>query len=73
MNRALSVFLLAASTIRAAPTIQAQDAKNHLMFTPATVKWGAGPPSLPPGAQAAALEGDQSKPGLFTLRVKMTG
>ena len=41
------------------------------MVTPATTKWGAGPASLPPGAQAAALEGDPSKPGPFTLRIKI--
>ena len=31
----------------------------------------AAPASLPPGAQAAALEGNPSKPGPFTLRIKI--
>ena len=35
----------------------------HLVVTPDQVKWGPGPPSLPPGAQMAALEGDRSKAG----------
>jgi quercetin dioxygenase-like cupin family protein len=34
------------------------------------VKWGPGPPSLPPGAQAAVLDGDPGKSGLFVIRVK---
>jgi len=44
----------------------------HLVVTPDQVKWGPGPPSLPPGAQMAALEGDRSKAGApFTLRAKL--
>ena len=43
----------------------------HLVVTPDQVKWGPGPPSLPPGAQMAALEGDRSKAGApFTIRAK---
>jgi quercetin dioxygenase-like cupin family protein len=34
------------------------------------VKWGPGPPALPPGAQAAVLDGDPGKSGLFVIRVK---
>ena len=33
------------------------------------VRWQAGPPSLPPGAEFAVLEGDPSKPGPFVFRV----
>lgn len=33
--------------------------------------WGAGPASLPPGAQAIILEGDPAKAGIFTLRLKL--
>lgn len=35
------------------------------------VRWRAGPPSLPPGAEFAVLEGDPSKPGPFVFRVKV--
>jgi quercetin dioxygenase-like cupin family protein len=35
------------------------------------LKWGEGPPGLPPGGQAVLLEGDPSKPGPFTLRAKL--
>lgn len=35
------------------------------------LKWKDGPPSLPPGAQFAVLEGDPTKPGPFVFRVKV--
>lgn len=35
------------------------------------LKWQDGPPSLPPGAKIAILEGDPTKPGPFTFRVKL--
>ena len=38
---------------------------------PKEVRWQAGPPSLPPGAEFAVLEGDPSKPGPFVFRVKV--
>ena len=42
----------------------------HVMLIPADLKWGDGPAGLPAGAKAVVLEGDPSKPGLFTLRLK---
>jgi quercetin dioxygenase-like cupin family protein len=35
------------------------------------LKWQDGPPSLPPGAKFAVLEGDPNKPGPFVFRVKV--
>ena len=46
-------------------------AQSHPMMAPTDVKWGPPPPTLPPGAQLAVLDGDPSKPGLFTLRLKL--
>lgn len=37
---------------------------------PDGLEWRDGPPSLPKGAQIAALEGDPSKEGPFVFRVK---
>ena len=34
------------------------------------VKWGPGPAALPAGASASVLEGDPSKPGVFTMRLR---
>ena len=45
--------------------------KDHGLITAADVKWASAPTSLPPGAQAAMLEGDPAKEGPFTLRIRM--
>jgi len=45
-------------------------APAHVVALPDKIQWGPGPPSLPPGAQAAVLDGDPTKPGLFVIRVK---
>src|SRR5690349_18233498 len=43
----------------------------HAPVTPDTLQWGPAPPSLPPGAQAAVLDGDPGKAGLFVIRLKL--
>lgn len=57
-------FVLAGSFSAA----DAQDA--HIMVAPRDIQWGAAPPVLPAGAEAAVLFGDPGKEGLFALRVK---
>ena len=42
----------------------------HVMVAAGDVKWGPGPAALPPGAQAAVLDGNPATSGLFVLRVK---
>jgi len=44
---------------------------EHTMYTPADIKWVDAPPILPPGAKAAVLDGDPSKPGYFAMRLKV--
>ena len=44
---------------------------GHMRVTEADLVWTDGPPSLPPGAKVAALEGKPSDAGPFTLRIKM--
>jgi quercetin dioxygenase-like cupin family protein len=61
---------LAAALCTAAITYSQTDGKSHVMLTPSALSWGAAPPTLPPGAQASVLEGDPSKPGPFTIRIK---
>jgi quercetin dioxygenase-like cupin family protein len=41
------------------------------LVTADKIKWQEGPPSLPKGAQVAALEGDLGKEGPFVLRLKL--
>ena len=61
------VLSAVAITMFAAQLSQAQNA-----FTPEQVKYGPVPPSLPPGAQLAVLEGDpMAGSGDFTVRLKM--
>ena len=43
---------------------------HHTVVAGDSVKWGPAPPSLPPGAQAAALLGSPAKEGPFVLRLK---
>ena len=43
---------------------------HHTAVPSASIVWGPAPPSLPPGAQAAALLGHPAKEGPFVLRLK---
>ena len=61
---AWTLFAQEPSTTAASPSM------THQAMTPEDIKWSAGPPSLPPGAQMAVLAGDPSKPGVFTVRLK---
>jgi quercetin dioxygenase-like cupin family protein len=66
MSTALCVSLLLASSVLA------QDHGSGIVLNqPDTLKWQAGPPSLPKGAQIAVLEGDPGKEGPFVFRVKV--
>jgi quercetin dioxygenase-like cupin family protein len=72
MKIALSVLVSSMIAIAgSACTAMAQTTDAHNVITPQDVKWGAAPPSLPPGAQSATLYGDSSKDGLFALRLKL--
>ena len=44
---------------------------DHIMIMPNEIKWVDAPPSLPPGAKAAVIEGDPKAAGLFTMRIKL--
>lgn len=45
-------------------------AAAHVMVEPGEVAWSAGPGSLPRGVEYAVIEGDPSKAGPFTMRLK---
>ncbi len=63
MTKIILAFLLAASTITAI-------ADHHIMKTVDQLEWKEGPKSLPAGSQIAVLEGDPTKKGPFTVRLK---
>jgi len=55
-----------------APSAGHDDKKEMAaLHRPGGLKWQDGPPSLPPGAKFAVLEGDPAKPGPFVFRVKV--
>jgi quercetin dioxygenase-like cupin family protein len=69
--RALRLAILAAGTAALFGAAPLNAAEPHHTVVPAdTIKWGAAPPSLPPGAQAAVLLGSPAKEGPFVLRLK---
>ena len=68
MRRSTFVFLT--MVVLAVPAFGADD-KDHVMFKGSDLKWSAGPPSLPPGAQVTVLEGNPAEEGIFTMRLKM--
>lgn len=44
---------------------------QHVMVSPASLKWGDPPPALPPGAKVAVVSGDPSKAEPFVLRMQV--
>jgi quercetin dioxygenase-like cupin family protein len=68
----LATLVLAIGSIGAASFASFASAEDaHTMIAPNDIKWGAAPPVLPPGAEAAVIFGDPSKEGLFALRLKL--
>jgi quercetin dioxygenase-like cupin family protein len=66
---AFALSLGAVATL--AGSVAAQDAPPHHTVIPVdSVAWGEAPPSLPAGAQAAALIGSPGKDGPFVIRLK---
>ena len=66
-------FILTAMSFGAAfwvAATQAADHNHHTVVPADAVAWGPAPPSLPPGALAAALVGSPAKEGPFVLRLK---
>lgn len=71
---AVSVLVAGAAIVsaqQAGKSKPATSAGQHVMVTPDQVKWGPGPPALPPGAQAAVISGDPAKPAMFVIRAKL--
>lgn len=64
------ISLVAVMLLAAASVSFAQDMKADSIYRPDQLKWTDGPPSLPSGAKIAVLEGDPTKQGPFTIRLK---
>ena len=65
------VAICVAGVVRAQQSSSAmKEHAGHVVYTPDAIKWGAAPPSLPPGAHAMVLHGDPSKAGqMFAIRL----
>src|SRR5262245_13155292 len=72
MNRVARPLLsLAAGSVALLGAVASHAAEGHHTEVDGdAVQWGAAPPSLPPGAQGAALMGSPAKEGPFVLRLK---
>lgn len=44
---------------------------SHVMISKKDMKWTPAPASLPPGAQTSVIDGDPTKSGEFTMRIKL--
>jgi hypothetical protein len=64
------VTALAFLALAAAPAQSFAQSRQHMAVTPSELKWGPAPPVLPAGAQIAVLDGDPTKEGFFSLRLK---
>ena len=72
MNRLkLYAAVIAAGALGAAAAQVGIAQGAHTAINANEMKWGAAPPSLPPGAEAVILDGDPAKAGdSFTVRLK---
>jgi len=76
MKRSAFVGLLAAlslgcTALLASPLPSFASGAHHTTMSADAIEWGAPPPSLPPGAQAAILFGHPGKEGPFVMRLKL--
>ena len=63
-------FVVAAALTAAAGAVAVAQG-GHTAMNTSEMKWGPSPPALPPGAEAAILDGDPAKAGEpFTVRLK---
>jgi hypothetical protein len=70
------LFLLGLTLIASVSLLEAQKKAgahqgDHSMLMPTDLIWNDGPASLPKGIMAAAMEGDPTKAGPFTMRLKL--
>ncbi len=68
---ALAVLVVLVSRVPAPSAGHDEKKDTAALHRPDDLKWRDGPPSLPPGAKFAVLEGDPAKPGPFVFRVKV--
>jgi len=66
----IGLFLAIPVILQAQEKEMGEHKTTHIMHVPTDLTWVDGPASIPKGAKIAILEGDPTKPGPFTFRVK---
>jgi mannose-6-phosphate isomerase-like protein (cupin superfamily) len=64
------IVAAAAFVLAAEQSTSASATTEHRVVRPADLKWGEAPPGLPAGGKMAALNGDPTQAGAFTVRLK---
>ena len=67
----IAAALLHSAVAQEKHQVAAKHGEAQALHRPNEIKWQDGPAALPPGAKFALLEGDPSKEGLFTMRIRM--
>ena len=70
MRTILCTLLIAVVPALSAQSKPPSPGTMQIYPAPADIQWHAGPAALPKGVMSAVLEGDPTKPGLFTMRFK---
>src|SRR5688500_2837809 len=64
-------IVLPSALLLAQPGDGAYKNPDATLCQPEQIIWKDGPPSLPPGAKMAVLEGDPTKDGMFVMRLRL--
>jgi quercetin dioxygenase-like cupin family protein len=68
---AISTWLIAAEKKESEKSAaKSATTTEHKVLKPDNLQWGDAPPGLPPGAKMTVLDGDPTKAGSFTVRLK---
>jgi quercetin dioxygenase-like cupin family protein len=67
----LAFVLLNTAAAQEGHSVATTHTAAHALHRPDQIKWQDGPPSLPAGAKFAVLEGDPTKEGPFTMRIRL--
>ncbi len=71
MRYAILITTLALVPSTAAAQNQSGAEPHAIVVLPGKIAWAPAPPILPRGAELAVVEGDPSKAGAFTMRLRM--
>lgn len=67
---AMAALVFAADQEASSSPMQNTTAIEHRVMNAADLQWGDAPPGLPMGGKMVVLNGDPTKPGPFTVRLK---